>query len=452
MKFKLKSGLTLSKENEDVKIFQGPDPILTCKGFSSIIERIFSSLAFEQEEEDLVGKMQAEEGDLSLLFYALELLKKQGLFIYKTQLVELTPFNARFQFEGRLSEDPYQLSRFVICRPSSEEIVLETPLSSAQIVIRERTGMDLFYVLKKPILFSEIRRQFSHLSLKELQETLTLLSSAKVLSTTKEDEASSQWEYHDLFFHSRSRAGRHHSPYGGTYRFKGKVPPLPGVKNCPSKKMLPLPSFEEESDKSLNTVLEERKSIRTHGSNPISLEQLSEFLFRCARVKKMHVMDDQEFTSRPYPGGGARYELELYPVVHQCKGLPQGIYHYHPLEHQLCEVSGFSLSAEKLLKNACRSSAKKEYPQLLIVISARFSRVSWKYQSMAYALILKNLGILYQTMYLVATAMQLAPCALGGGDSDLFCEAIGTNYLEETSVGEFMLGSTVAPDFDPQMI
>ena len=60
---------------------------------------------------------------------------------------------------------------------------------------------------------------------------------------------------------------------------------------------------------------------------------------------------------------------------------------------------------------------------------------------MAYATILKNVGVLYQTMYLVATAMGLASCALGGGDADLFVAAVGTDYYAETSVGEFILGS-----------
>jgi oxazoline/thiazoline dehydrogenase len=58
---------------------------------------------------------------------------------------------------------------------------------------------------------------------------------------------------------------------------------------------------------------------------------------------------------------------------------------------------------------------------------------------MAYAGILKNVGALYQTMYLVATAMGLSACALGGGDSDLFARAAGTRYTAETSVGEFSL-------------
>ena len=61
--------------------------------------------------------------------------------------------------------------------------------------------------------------------------------------------------------------------------------------------------------------------------------------------------------------------------------------------------------------------------------------------SIAYALILKHVGVVYQTMYLAATAMGLAPCALGCGDSDAFARAAGTDYYDETSVGEFLLGS-----------
>jgi oxazoline/thiazoline dehydrogenase len=80
-------------------------------------------------------------------------------------------------------------------------------------------------------------------------------------------------------------------------------------------------------------------------------------------------------------------------------------------------------------------------PQVLIILAARFQRVTWKYSAMAYATVLKNVGVLYQTMYLVATAMGLAPCALGGGDSDIFAAATGGDYYAETSVGEFLLGS-----------
>jgi len=60
---------------------------------------------------------------------------------------------------------------------------------------------------------------------------------------------------------------------------------------------------------------------------------------------------------------------------------------------------------------------------------------------MAYSTILKNVGALYQNMYLVATAMELSPCALGSGDADLLCRTAGLDYLVESPVGEFILGS-----------
>ena len=50
-------------------------------------------------------------------------------------------------------------------------------------------------------------------------------------------------------------------------------------------------------------------------------------------------------------------------------------------------------------------------PQILITISARFGRMSWKYSSIAYSLILKDVGVLIQTLYLMATDMALGGCA-----------------------------------------
>jgi hypothetical protein len=45
--------------------------------------------------------------------------------------------------------------------------------------------------------------------------------------------------------------------------------------------------------------------------------------------------------------------------------------------------------------------------------------------------------------------MGLAPCGLGGGDSDLFARAAGLDYEAETSVGEFIVGSRPAGGTGP---
>jgi hypothetical protein len=47
-------------------------------------------------------------------------------------------------------------------------------------------------------------------------------------------------------------------------------------------------------------------------------------------------------------------------------------------------------------------------------------------------------------VYLTATAMGLAPCAIGTGDAALMARILDTDYAAESSVGEFLLGSSPA--------
>jgi SagB-type dehydrogenase family enzyme len=79
-------------------------------------------------------------------------------------------------------------------------------------------------------------------------------------------------------------------------------------------------------------------------------------------------------------------------------------------------------------------------PQILITIAARFGRISWKYSSLAYALILKDVGVLFQTFYLMATDMGLGGCAIGIGNIDLFAKMTGIEFHVEGPVGQFAIG------------
>ena len=77
------------------------------------------------------------------------------------------------------------------------------------------------------------------------------------------------------------------------------------------------------------------------------------------------------------------------------------------------------------------------------MITARVQRVLWKIRGMGYELALKNSGVLTGLMYLVATAMDLAPCALGSGDSAAFALS-GIDPLVEPYIADFALGSRTA--------
>jgi oxazoline/thiazoline dehydrogenase len=254
-----------------------------------------------------------------------------------------------------------------------------------------------------------------------------------------------RWEAHDLLFHARSRTGRQSGGYGGSFRFEGdhESPPLRrpsyGGERILLKRFDPATWFE--TDAPFGTVLEARRTRREQGEEPMTLDQLAEFLFRSARVAEHHKNEQGEVTRRVYPAGGAIYETEIYPVVDRVEGLPSGLYRYDPFDHALERVAERTPSVETLLTMAYYTAAQRSRPQVMLAMTARFGRIQWKYEGMAYSAVLKNLGGLYQTFYLVAEEMGLAACALGGGDSDLFAEAAGLDYMEETTVGEFVLGS-----------
>ena len=239
-------------------------------------------------------------------------------------------------------------------------------------------------------------------------------------------------------------------PLGATFRFMEERDPLPAVKPLMAGERIALfrPDIAplEREDLPFTRELERRRSLLDYSLTPLSFEQLGAFLFRSCRVQGMTDADPArrihyQSTHRPTPSGGAMHGLEIYPVVNACGGIDSGLYHYAPQAHELEKLSEPGEFTEKLLDQACMASNLRNEPGVLFVVTARFQWSAWKYESIAYALMLKDLGALYQTFYLVANAMNLAPCALGVGDSDLVARASGLEYYAETSVGEFLLGS-----------
>lgn len=355
------------------------------------------------------------------------------------------------------SDDSWKLSRFAFLRLDCESgLRIETPKHPFIIDVLNPLIGHLFAMLAKPVTAKELLECLPWIedSL-AIHNLLLLLRNGSVIDLCdaagkrvedKQPELQ-QWEFHDLLFHHRSRKGSHSEPIGAHYRFKGHLPAPPVIKKNPwAKSMIALPHPEiamlAATDPTFTVVLESRRSIRNHNTaTPISISQIGEFLYRTARIRETYQTPMGEFTSRPYPNGGASYELELYISINACAGLKRGFYYYDAAAHALCPIHGENSNLEAILDEAWLSSARLCHPQVLITVASRFHRVSWKYSGMAYATQLKNVGALYQTFYLVATAMNLAGCALGLGNAKRLSEMAGTDFFEESSIGEFMLGT-----------
>lgn len=401
------------------------------------------------QKEEIVKTLNSEESCVfAYFFYILDQFYKLGLIdqflwyndtpmvcIYSTDEISLSDL---YKVKDRLC---YYLSKFVYQRVIDNQLLLETPLSSKSLVILDKNIQSLIFSLRKPCSIQNL-----DLNTKYNKILINLLSNAKMLED--EEFAGSntiqQWEFHDLLFHSRTRLGRHKYSYGGVYPFKGQISQLEAIKKSKhlKGKVLKLTKQNISNSASLNEVMMSRKSIREHDEkSPIKLSEVEELLYRTSHILSEFTMNNMEFTKRPYPSGGAAYELELYLCVNRCNGIDHGMYYYHPKEHALYSIACNRHFLEQILLNAQRTYNGTTPPQLLINITSRFSRIAWKYRSMSYALTLKHLGVMYHNLYLVGTDMNIAVCALGGGDSQLFSDATGINYYEEPLIGEFIIGS-----------
>ena len=259
------------------------------------------------------------------------------------------------------------------------------------------------------------------------------------------------WSAPDLWFHRRSTLGERTvtwEHFGPTKWARGRFPQPPARRpDYPGAPIaLPVPDLaaKRSQDPTLTAVLEDRVSIRTFDdANPITIEQLAELLYRTARTRKTQpVGAGEELLSRPYPSGGGIYELELYPVVRNVAGLEPGMYHYDSFDHVLRPVAAADARAvSQLIKPAAATLTGGAEPQVLVVMAARSGRIMWTYEQIGYAAILKDVGVLMQTIYLAATAMGLGACAQGFGDTAAFVAATGVDERQECSVGSIILGS-----------
>jgi SagB-type dehydrogenase family enzyme len=361
-------------------------------------------------------------------------------------------------------DDVLVLSRFAYLRRRGNEMILESPRAGALFRICNPKIATAIAMLATPQQIRELRLQDGFPGI----EFVALLVDCQILFNidpaadgglrpAEGDNSLVLWDFHDLLFHARSMEGRHANPTGGTYPYAGVMAPPPAVRpRWPGKKIDLGRSTAAPSQPILPAakLLRERHSTRTFDDQqPITLAELARFLDNTARVHSrwkspLDLSGDAlvvDYAARPYPSGGASYELELYLAADKCEGLARGFYHYDAGAHALAPIGVRAGELDALLAGAQFAMGAPAVPQILITIAARFGRISWKYSSIAYALILKDVGVLMQTLYLVATDMGLGGCAIGTANIDLFAKMTGIEFHVEGPVGQFAIGRGAKP-------
>ncbi|WP_117210705.1 SagB family peptide dehydrogenase [Allorhizocola rhizosphaerae] len=354
---------------------------------------------------------------------------------------------------------PLRLSRFATLRANEGELLIESPLARHRVVVHRPLAAQVATQLSKASVIPDVAETLD-VPQALVQEIVAYLaaagmvlvgvgdSPATALFAEDHDPLLAPWTHHELLFHSRSRVGRHDNPLGMVALESQKVEVAPAVKPVPDGPRYALyrPALAElaGADPRLTEVIEANQHVRDFSGGAPTVKQLGELLFRAARIRSTRVTGEGRFaytvTDRPYPSVANRYELDLYLSVDRCIGLDRGIYHYDPQGHALTLINNSDQHLRELLDMAMVAAGSPQLPPVLITMTARMARFACAYGGIAYSTVLEHVGVLQQTLHLVATAMGLAPCALAFGDSEVANDAFFIDWPAEVSVGELALG------------
>lgn len=242
-------------------------------------------------------------------------------------------------------------------------------------------------------------------------------------------------DYSQLFHQSSKNHAKGHPPIHkdpsqwpkewGTVYYKA-YPRLPGIV---------LPETRLSAD--LGDTIFHRSSGRGFIDSPLSLEQMSQLLkYSCGTTR---TRADGQAMRRAQASGGARYPIEVYPLVLRGgEGLAPGLYHYNVKLHTL----------ETLWDKAFTKEEAKEYfvyewtvdASVVFLMTAVFWRNQMKYGERGYRYILIEAGHIGQNMYLVSEALGLKCVALGGTRDEKVEELLDIDGVNESVVYALAIG------------
>lgn len=160
----------------------------------------------------------------------------------------------------------------------------------------------------------------------------------------------------------------------------------------------------------LTELLRRRRSTRQFSSLPISKKELSYLLFSSSGLTRLgKTFDDSR---RPYPSAGARYPLEVYPIILNCEGIKRGLYHYNVKENYLELLLGKDLS--KWLIKTTGGEKWIADVAIIFIITGVLDRTRIKYGDRGYRYALIEAGHVGQNICLLATKLGLGSCPLAG--------------------------------------
>src|SRR5713101_3760182 len=226
----------------------------------------------------------------------------------------------------------------------------------------------------------------------------------------KNRDIQAAWKYHDGTKHS------YWSVRSSTHFLDWANRPLP-FKIYPTIEAIVLPQDVPQTGVAALAAISERVPL-TGGDVVPDLRDLARILFFSAGITKQRKYPGGEIYFRAAACTGALYEIELYVVTGELKGLDAGVYHFNP-----ADVSVRLLRKGDFRGNLAETTAMEPAvarAPATIVCTGTYWRNAWKYAARTYRHFGWDGGTLLANMLAVAAASGLpAEIVLGFVDAEV---------------------------------
>jgi SagB-type dehydrogenase family enzyme len=183
----------------------------------------------------------------------------------------------------------------------------------------------------------------------------------------------------------------------------------PGGVMAESGNTIALPAPDRSGTRPLETLLQQRRSVRDYADKPLALADVGQLLWAAQGITHPHGL-------RTAPSAGALYPLELYVVAGRIDGLSAGIHRYRPDAHRLQAMHDGDLRG-RLARAALGQSWLADAP-LTVVIAAIYERTARKYGERAGRYVHIEAGHAAQNLFLQAGALELDTVVVGAFDDN----------------------------------
>jgi SagB-type dehydrogenase family enzyme len=334
----------------------------------------------------------------------------------------------------------YYLSPYCVCypEPDNETVTLIHSYYGSKFSVSRSLFQIVVGFLGGKVFDDAVPPHVSHL-LKDLIAEQVLIDQVQFERLNQDTTFKNRLQPVELAFHRGFNEG------GYFPELVPKESPPAAWKEYPEADYVELRIHESFQQKDLVQSLSQRRSTRRYSDRPIELPQLEQFLQLTGKAYALIKHSELGTTSlRNYPSGGGRYPLEIYPAIYNVAGLPSRFYHYHPFRHCLTKLDSPPDHVSLMLTHCKRRLGTPEQwgnPAIVFIITAVFARTCWKYRGTPHHLILKEVGALYQTMYLASDLLNWAACPIGAFPGTAVDEMLGLDSVDESTVGIFLSGN-----------